>query len=97
VFSEAGDGAQLNADVTGTATIRNVGDGTNGVIWNPSGAANGSQDLTVSLGGAFAFHFTHTGAFTAPGAVNMPGLPTADPAVAGELWNNLGIVTVSAG
>ena len=24
-------------------------------------------------------------------------LPTADPAVAGELWSNVGVVTVSAG
>lgn len=33
----------------------------------------------------------------AGGTVIFGGLPTSDPAVAGELWNNLGIVTVSAG
>jgi hypothetical protein len=37
------------------------------------------------------------GAFQALGNVAMSGLPTADPAAAGQLWNNLGIVTVSAG
>ena len=28
---------------------------------------------------------------------NLPNLPTTDPAVAGQLWNNAGVVTVSAG
>jgi len=31
------------------------------------------------------------------GTVTASGLPTADPAVAGELWSNAGVVTVSAG
>lgn len=29
--------------------------------------------------------------------VIITGLPTSDPAVAGALWNNAGVVTVSAG
>lgn len=29
--------------------------------------------------------------------VMMPNLPTADPTVAGQLWNNSGVLTVSAG
>jgi hypothetical protein len=29
--------------------------------------------------------------------VSMEALPTADPHVAGRLWNNSGVVTVSAG
>jgi hypothetical protein len=33
----------------------------------------------------------------ANGVVNMPNLPTYDPAVAGQLWNNSGVLTVSAG
>jgi hypothetical protein len=31
------------------------------------------------------------------GAVNFTGLPTSDPKVVGQLWNNSGTVTVSAG
>jgi len=31
------------------------------------------------------------------GQVFMTNLPTADPLVAGQLWNNLGVLTVSAG
>jgi hypothetical protein len=33
----------------------------------------------------------------ADGAIRMPGLPTADPAVAGQLWNDAGTLKVSAG
>lgn len=34
---------------------------------------------------------------TASGTVILSGLPTADPLVAGQLWNNTGVLTVSAG
>lgn len=37
-----------------------------------------------------------TGALTATGPIVMT-LPTSDPAVAGQLWSNVGVVTVSAG
>lgn len=33
----------------------------------------------------------------AAGQVIVTGLPTANPAVAGALWNNSGVLTVSAG
>lgn len=38
-----------------------------------------------------------TAALTATGVVTMSGLPTSDPLVAGQLWNNTGVLTVSAG
>ena len=31
------------------------------------------------------------------GAIILPNLPTSDPLVAGQLWNDAGILTVSAG
>lgn len=34
---------------------------------------------------------------SASGAVTLSALPTSDPAVAGQLWNNAGVLTVSAG
>ena len=34
---------------------------------------------------------------SASGAVTLSGLPTSDPAVAGQLWNDAGTVKVSAG
>ena len=35
--------------------------------------------------------------FTLPAVVDASALPTVDPAVAGQLWSNTGVVTVSAG
>lgn len=32
-----------------------------------------------------------------PAVINMANLPTSDPAAAGQLWNNSGVVNVSAG
>jgi hypothetical protein len=34
---------------------------------------------------------------SAVGVVLMSGLPTSDPTNAGQLWNNSGVLTVSAG
>lgn len=34
---------------------------------------------------------------SASGVVTLSGLPTSDPTVAGQLWNNAGVLTVSAG
>ena len=34
---------------------------------------------------------------TATGAVIFSGLPTSDPSVEGQLWNDSGVLTVSAG
>lgn len=38
-----------------------------------------------------------TAALTATGAVILSGLPTSDPTVAGQLWNDTGTLKVSAG
>lgn len=39
-----------------------------------------------------------TGTVTLNGAtIIVSSLPTSDPAVAGQLWNNSGVLTVSAG
>lgn len=38
-----------------------------------------------------------TATITATGAIIFSGLPTSDPSVAGQLWSNSGVLTVSAG
>ena len=38
-----------------------------------------------------------TGSLKVTGAVILSGLPGTDPAIAGALWNNAGVLTVSAG
>lgn len=54
----------------------------NGFIGNVTGGVTGAVAATT---------------LSASGVVTLTGLPTSDPAVAGQLWNNLGVVTVSAG
>lgn len=52
-------------------------------------------DLT---GDVTAATVTATTSLTVSGAtVIMSALPTSDPAVAGQLWSNSGVLTVSAG
>jgi hypothetical protein len=41
--------------------------------------------------------WTELGSVVNSSVVMMPNLPTADPSVAGQLWSNAGVVTVSAG
>lgn len=54
--------------------------------------ADSSTYTDINLGGINAF-----GGVTFQAGVTMSGLPTEDPASAGVVWNNLGILTVSSG
>lgn len=47
--------------------------------------------------GALGGNNAWAGDQTFAGAVTMSALPTADPGVAGQLWNNGGVVNVSTG
>lgn len=75
----------------------------NGIFWwvspsNPIGVVTPTQegDVCVVLTGPGFFQATSAGDDTA--WIQIGGvLPTADPHVANSLWNNAGIVTVSAG
>lgn len=62
----------------------------NGFEGNVTGSISGGnvagEDLTV----------TNQAEFTGS-TIFMSALPTSDPQVVGQLWNNLGVVTVSAG
>ena len=58
----------------------------NGFIGNVTG------DVTGTVTGPVA-----ATTLSASGTVIFSGLPTADPTVAGQLWNDAGILTVSAG
>lgn len=54
----------------------------NGFEGNITGDVTGAVDATT---------------LSASGVVTLSGLPTSDPTVAGQLWNNAGVLTVSAG
>lgn len=59
----------------------------------PVKSDNGFEgDITGDVTGA-----VEATTLSASGAVVFSALPTADPEVAGQLWNNAGVVTVSAG
>jgi hypothetical protein len=57
---------------------------------------DGDESVTGDL--FVAGNLTVTGNVTISGTViSTPNLPTSDPLVAGQLWSNLGVVTVSSG
>jgi hypothetical protein len=55
-------------------------------------ATTGAVTVTATFGTA-----TSTTDLTADGVVIFSDLPVADPLVAGQLWSNAGVLTVSAG
>lgn len=56
----------------------------------------GGDQLTVEPGGAIKIG-NAVFSVNAAGKLLVTGLPTADPLVAGQLWSNGGVLTVSAG
>lgn len=70
----------------------------------PVRSENGFQTITTNpLTGTVTVTATYGASatvanLTASGsAIILSGLPTSNPAVAGQLWSNAGVVTVSAG
>ncbi len=53
--------------------------------------------FTNSINSSFAVGFNAIDFFISSGKIMMPTLPTSDPSNAGELWNDNGLLTVSAG
>jgi hypothetical protein len=61
-----------------------------------TGPVVSSNGFDGAVGGNTPAAVTAT-ALTASGTVILSGLPTSDPSVAGQLWSNSGVLTVSAG
>ena len=61
----------------------------NGFVGAVAGAVTGAVAATT-LSASGAVSLTNA-------VISIPNLPTADPLVAGQLWNNSGVLTVSAG
>ena len=61
--------------------------------YNTSGVFQ-DKPINVSTAGNVAIANNLTASGT---AINFANLPTSDPSVAGNLWSNSGVVTVSAG
>lgn len=63
----------------------------------PVKSDNGFEgDITGNVTGGVAGAVAAT-TLSASGTVTFSALPTSDPLVAGQLWNNSGVLTVSAG
>lgn len=56
----------------------------------------GGDGFTIEAGGVLTLGLA-TITINASGRAIVAGLPTADPHVAGELWSNSGVLTISAG
>lgn len=54
-------------------------------------------DKSIRLQGTIDFGGPSQPVAINAGVVILPGLPAADPHVVGQLWNNAGALTVSAG
>jgi hypothetical protein len=70
----------------------------------PVRSENGFQSITISpttgtttVNATYGTNATVANLTASGSVVILSGLPIADPLVAGRLWSNSGIVTVSAG
>ena len=69
----------------------------NTTFQGPVRSENGFKDITVAANTGVEtenFLITYDGTNS---VVIFSDLPTSDPTVAGQLWNNSGVLTVSAG
>lgn len=69
----------------------------NTTFQGPVRSENGFKDITKAAGTEAVtenISISHDGANS---VVIFKDLPTADPSVAGQLWSNAGVLTVSAG
>lgn len=55
-------------------------------------ATTGTVTVTSTIGAA-----TSVNTLTVSGTVILSGLPTSDPSVAGAVWSNSGVLSLSAG
>lgn len=70
----------------------------NTTFTGPVRSEGGFQTITKNATtGAVTVTATYGTNLATAGTVIFSGLPTSDPAVAGQLWSNAGVLTVSAG
>lgn len=81
-------------EITDVAAVAGTG---NALTWITTGT-DGAQYVTITLGssGQFESQFKANGTLDVSGAAGIL-LPTANPHIAGALWNNAGTPAISAG
>jgi hypothetical protein len=88
-FEQGGDFAQT-VTLDSTQTISGAKTFTAGVLTDTIQSPGSNADLTIDASGTGAVQILTQ-------KVIMSNLPTADPNVAGQLWNNAGVLNISAG
>ncbi|MCK5600590.1 hypothetical protein KAR91_01905 [Candidatus Pacearchaeota archaeon] len=97
--------ATLQQIYENSSTPEIITDTTRGALSVKRGSAADADDVLEGLNGAGSQTFGVTGngdvslsgTFTPSTIIDFSSLPTADPLVSGEGWNNSGILTISAG
>lgn len=56
-----------------------------------------AEDVTMAKAATITGPLTVAGLVTLSSNVDMTNIPTSDPSVAGRLWANTGVLTVSSG
>jgi hypothetical protein len=91
------------AGATGFDIYRTTGGGDQGKIGSIAPRNQGTTQVRYFVDSGLSADDTEaptvnaTGQMSAGGVVMMTGLPTADPLVVGQLWNDSGTLKVSAG
>jgi hypothetical protein len=94
-------GYNLTDQGSGGITIKQMG--TSGIFLQTQGDGTSGIELTTLTGDTGGVSLTDNGTSgillnnAGTGPITFLGLPTSDPSIVGALWNNLGILTVSAG
>jgi len=88
-FEQGGDFAQT-VTLDSTQTISGAKTFTAGVLTDTIQSPGSNADLTIDASGTGAVQILTQ-------KVIMSNLPIADPNVAGQLWNNAGVLNISAG
>ena len=88
-FEQGGDFAQT-VTLDTAQSISGAKTFTAGVLTDTIQSPSSNADLTIDASGTGAVQILTQ-------KVIMANLPTSDPSVVGQLWNNAGVLNVSAG
>lgn len=100
VFGGFGSSEVVGAQQSAVTDVNGSNDSGNGIYWNPNRGADGEQTAKVFTGpgGAFSTVLADAAGVMKPATgFDASNLPTVDPAVAGQVWNDAGTLKVSAG
>ena len=90
-ITQNGQTVKLSIDAEGNVFQTTTGGGSQNVVWRNSRISGGVAMLLEASEGALTVNKINAA------ALSFTGAPTTDPHVAGRIWSNDGVVTISAG